>query len=245
MCTVLLAHRVIPDIRLVVVANRDERLGRASTPPFAWPGGFVAPRDDVAGGTWLGINRHGVFVAITNRHGAFPDAARVSRGRLVEDALRLPSARAIHDAARTIPGDRHNGFHLLYADAHDVLATVCDGQAIAQTTLGNGLHFVTERSFGAGDDRARIARIRDAWSAATRGVVEPSTLTSVLAGHDAADPFAAPCVHVPGFDYGTRSAMVLTVPENPLQAPRMLWAEGPPCTAPFAPIELSSLQETR
>lgn len=260
MCTILLAHRVIPDIRLLVIANRDERLGRASSPPFAWPSGFVAPRDDVAGGTWLGINPHGVFVAITNRHRAFPDPSRVSRGRLVEEALHLPSARAIHEAARVIPGDRHNGFHLVYADAHDALATFSDGATIAQTTLGAGVHFVTERSFGAGDDRARIARIREAWTEATRAPVDPSALaplTHVLAGHDEADPFAAPCVHVPGFDYGTRSAMVLAIPERATRspngedparsqtAPRMLWAEGPPCTAAFAPIVLSSLQETR
>lgn len=248
MCTVLLAHRVIPGIRLLVIANRDERLGRPSSPPFFWPAGFVAPRDDVAGGTWLGVNRHGVFVAITNRQHAFPDPSRLSRGRLVEEALHLPSARAIHDSARTIPGDRHNGFHLVYADDDDVLATFADGATIAQTTLGAGVHFVTERSFGAGDDRARIARIREAWTAATRDGAATSLgpFTRVLAGHDATDAFAAPCVHVPGFDYGTRSAMVLAIPEaNAAQTPRMLWAEGPPCTAPFAPIVLSSLQETR
>lgn len=258
MCTVLLAHRVIPGVRLLVVANRDERLGRPSSPPFVWPEGFVAPRDDVAGGTWLGVNQHGVFVAITNRQHAFPDPSRLSRGRLVEEALHLTSARAIHESARTIPGDRHNGFHLVYADDDDVLATFADGATIAQTTLGAGVHFVTERSFGAGDDRARIARIREAWSEATRSagssVASLAPFTRVLAGHDASDPFAAPCVHVPGFDYGTRSAMVLAIPErtarsesgeNAAETPRMLWAEGPPCTAPFAPIVLSSLQETR
>ena len=68
MCTLVVASHVLPDRPLVVVANRDEQLDRASSPPFAWKEGFFAPRDDVAGGTWLGVNDHGVFVGITNRY---------------------------------------------------------------------------------------------------------------------------------------------------------------------------------
>ena len=68
MCTLVVASHVLPDRSLVVVANRDEQLDRASSPPFRWKEGFFAPRDEVAGGTWLGVNDHGVFVGITNRY---------------------------------------------------------------------------------------------------------------------------------------------------------------------------------
>jgi hypothetical protein len=111
MCSVVLAAHVVAGYPLVVVANRDEQLDRASSPPLAWSGDggvvgggtiesapFVAPRDDVAGGTWLGVNRAGVFVGITNRYLGPQDATRASRGRLVADALALGSARAIHEA---------------------------------------------------------------------------------------------------------------------------------------------------
>lgn len=61
MCTLVIAARVVPGSPLVVVANRDELLDRASSPPRLWEERtrFVAPRDDVAGGTletYLGAN---------------------------------------------------------------------------------------------------------------------------------------------------------------------------------------------
>lgn len=148
MCTLVVASHVLPDRPLVVVANRDEQLDRASSPPFRWNEGFFAPRDEVAGGTWLGVNDHGVFVGITNRYLGGRDAARASRGELVVRALGLSSARAIHDAMRDVDPARYNGFHLVYADERDVLATFADGTTLAQVALGKGLHAITERSFG-------------------------------------------------------------------------------------------------
>src|SRR4051794_17141205 len=110
MCTLVVAAHVFEGQPLVVVANRDERLDRASSPPSIWPGGFLAPRDDVAGGTWLGVNPSGVFVGITNRYLGPQDPARLSRGAIVAEALALPSARAIHAFLANVPPTRHNGF---------------------------------------------------------------------------------------------------------------------------------------
>jgi hypothetical protein len=213
---------VVPDRPLVVVANRDEQLDRKSSPPQRWNEGFFAPRDDVAGGTWLGVNDHGVFVGITNRYLGGRDATRASRGEIVVRALGLRSAREIHDAMREIDPARYNGFHLVYADERDVLATFADGAALAQVALGKGLHAITERSFGAGDDRVRLKRILTAWD---RGDLE-----RLLAEHDAEHPLDATCVHYPPLNYGTRSAMIL---ERKAGTWTMKWAEGPPCVTPF------------
>src|SRR5580698_8268449 len=55
MCTLVAFIRVWPGSALVVAANRDERLDRAASGPTRWAGEkFFAPRDEVAGGTWLG-----------------------------------------------------------------------------------------------------------------------------------------------------------------------------------------------
>lgn len=225
MCTLVVASHVFPDRPLVVVANRDEQLDRASSAPFRWKEGFFAPRDDVAGGTWLGVNDHGVFVGITNRYLGGRDATRASRGELVVRALGLSSARAIHDAMREIDPARYNGFHLVYADESDVLATFADGTTLAQVTLGKGLHAITERSFGAGDDRVRLRRILTAW--------EKGDLEKVLVEHDEGSPLDATCVHYPPLNYGTRSAMVLEREGTRGVGWRMRWAEGPPCVTPF------------
>lgn len=254
MCTVVLAAHVFVGHPLVVIANRDEDLDRASSPPRLWSAGdggnraggpFIAPRDDVAGGTWLGVNRAGVFVGITNRYLGPKDPARASRGTLVALALALGSAREIHEAMAEVPPSRHNGFHLVYADAHDVLVTASNGTHLAQLELGRGLHALTERSFGAGDDGPRLARIRAAWSrlAPPRSELDLERLSQLLTEHDDADLLAATCIHVPGIRYGTRSgaAIAIAAERGPHEKSRMLWAEGPPCTTPFVAVDLTPL----
>ena len=222
MCTVVLAAHVVAGQPLVVVANRDEHLDRASSPPLVWrpdhavrsgdAAPFIAPRDDVAGGTWLGVNRAGVFVGITNRYLGPQDAARASRGSLV-------------------------------ADARDVLATVSSGAHVAQLTLGRGLHMITERSFGAGDDSRRRARIEAAWTrlAPPGTELDLQRLSQLLTEHDETDLLAATCIHVPGVRYGTRSSTAIAIDAAGVQTSRMLWAEGPPCTTPFVPVDLAPL----
>lgn len=237
MCTLVVAAHVVPGKPLVVVANRDEQLDRASSPPRTWPEGFFAPRDEVAGGTWLGVNPHGVFAGITNRFLGPRDPSRASRGDLVVRALGHASARAIHDAMLLVDPARYNGFHLVYADEADVLATISDGTTLAQLTLGRGITAVTERSFGAGDDRPRLARIASAWER-----VAPGRLTELLVEHDEHDPLASTCVHAPAIRYGTRSAMVLARASG---AWEMLWAEGPPCTTPFQRVAVPAPAKTR
>jgi uncharacterized protein with NRDE domain len=235
-CTLVVAHAVVPGHPLVVVANRDEDLRRPSRPPFRWPEGFVAPRDEVAGGTWLGFTPSGLFVGITNRFRGGTDKTRASRGGLVTDALGHASAKAVHASMAAVDPARYNGFHLVYADAEDAFATVSDGKNLAQLRLGHGLHLVTERSFGAGSDRSRVERIRAAWERLDK---DPQALTGLLTEHDPAAPFEGSCLHVGALGYGTRSSLVLAVPVTPA-APRMLWAEGPPCTTPFVNVDLAS-----
>lgn len=236
MCTVLVASHVVPGCPLVVVANRDERLDRAARGPFVWPEGFLAPRDEVAGGTWLGVSPSGVFVGITNRFLGPREATRRSRGAIVAEVLALPSARAIHAELERLDPRAYNGFHVVYADRADVLATASDGETLAQVALGRGTHALTERSFDAGDDRPRQARIAAAWARlSSRGA--PAELTLVLAEHDPDDPFASTCIHAPALGYGTRSSMVLALAEDPSKS-ALLWAEGPPCSTAFADVSL-------
>jgi uncharacterized protein with NRDE domain len=245
MCTLVVAARVFAEYPLVIVANRDEQLDRASSPPLVWPGdrdrqAFIAPRDDVARGTWLGVNAAGLFVGITNRHLGPKDDRRVSRGALVADALALGSAREVHEAMAKVPASRHNGFHLVYADAHDVLATVSNGTHIARLSLGPGVHAITERSFGAGDDSRRLARIQAAWRRLAGTELDLDLLSQLLVEHDDADPMSATCIHIEGVRYGTRSGTALAIASDPAKS-RMLWAEGPPCTTPFTQVALDPL----
>src|SRR5207245_2738869 len=97
MCTLVFAVRPSPDVLLAVTGNRNEFLARPASPPRVWPElpGVLMPRDEMAGGTWLGLTARGLFVCVTNRRGAAPDPARRSRGLLVLEALRGPDAAAV------------------------------------------------------------------------------------------------------------------------------------------------------
>lgn len=90
MCLIALAYRQHPRYPLVVMANRDEFLDRPAEPAHFWPDAphLLAGRDLRAGGTWMGITRHGRFAALTNhRDLRRPAVEGPSRGHLVRQAL--------------------------------------------------------------------------------------------------------------------------------------------------------------
>lgn len=140
MCTLAIWLRPGADVPLVVFANRDERLDRPSLPPRVEAGRprVLAPVDVQEGGTWLGLNEHGVFVGITNRAGAPRDPSRRSRGALVRDALAASSARDARARLEALVHGTHNPFHLLYADRDEAFLTWDDEHAVRHLQVGGG-----------------------------------------------------------------------------------------------------------
>src|SRR2546425_3640691 len=155
MCTLVLLQR--PGELLAVSGNRNELLARPASARRVEKG-VLAPRDGLADGSWLGLNRQGLFVCVTNRRGAMVDPSRKSRGLLVLEALQARSARGLQDALAELHGDRHNGFHLAYADLGDAFVSWSDGFAVHHLPLAAGqVHLVTERSLRAGEAPRRRA----------------------------------------------------------------------------------------
>jgi uncharacterized protein with NRDE domain len=168
-------------------------------------------------------------VGITNRAGEAPDPTRRSRGELVAEALRSPDARALHQSLRTLPPERHNPFHLLYADERDAFVTWSDGRALTQLELSPGLHIVTERSLG-GDNRGRAERLRRLFEASRAASLEQ--LHALLTIHDEAEPLAGSCIHADALGYGTRSSFIYVSGEKPVAS----WREGHPCSSPSSDL---------
>jgi hypothetical protein len=213
---------------LQVAANRDEFLKRPAAPPSIWEEGWLAPRDLEAGGTWLGLNPRGLFVGVTNRAGVHRVADRRSRGLLVTDALRAADVPSLHQELAALPADRYNAFHLAYADGTSAGLTWSDGERLHQEWLGPGLHLVTERSLGAGDDRERVGQLREV--IAGQALVDLEGWLGGLSRH-AATPLASTCVHADPIGYGTRSAFVLHRAPT-AAASRCAWTEARPCISP-------------
>lgn len=231
MCTLIVSFREHDPFPFIVAANRDEALTRPASGPARWKGlPFVAPRDEQAGGTWLGLTTSGMFVGVTNRFLAPRHPERESRGVLVVEALQAKSARALHAELASLSAERFNAFHLLYVDATDAFVTWSDGEVVRQQTLAPGLHIVTERSLG-GDDRARTAFIERRWPG-DGAAPTAEQLQRLLATTRPDDPMGGVCVEAPEWNYGTRSSLVL-FRARALEASRLYWADGRPDRAPF------------
>ncbi|MGO9829271.1 MAG: NRDE family protein [Myxococcaceae bacterium] len=233
MCT-LLAVVPAPGGVLQLAANRDEFLARPASPPQRWAGAraVLAPRDELAQGTWLGVNAQGLFVGVTNRHGGGRDARLASRGQLVKEALGAASVEELHRRLARLGPREYNPFHLLYADAHGRAGlTYSDGQRVQQRMLAPGLQVLTERSLGAGDESARVARAQAAL-AESSGALPLEGWANVLRVHAEPDARDGMCIHAPALGYGTRSSFLLQLsPEG--SGSRCLWTLGPPCISPW------------
>lgn len=239
-CTLIVGVQLWPKWPLVVAANRDEALDRpAEAPRVRVEQGvrILAPRDVRAQGTWLGMNEHEVFVAITNRFGAAPDPGRASRGDLVLSAL---TARSAHEAAAQLANTdpaAYNGFHLVMADRDGAFLVFSDAMALHTRTLEPGWHVITERSFDAAPTRREpmIHRVLEGWQGALPSEQE---LQSILTARDE-DGFEGVLVSVPAHNYGTRSATLVRLPKD--GPPEFAHADGPPDITPFVSYAVRDL----
>lgn len=238
MCTLIVATRVFADTPLLVAANRDEALDRPAEAPTVRPVGpggprMLAPRDVQAGGTWIGLNEHGVLVAITNRFGVPVDPARPSRGGLVTAALSAPSAaEAYARMSKTDPANA-NGFHLVMADRAGAYLVRGDGTTLNTAALEPGIHVVTERSFGAAPT-GREALIRDRLPETAGPTPDDAFWISILSAR--AEPTTeGVLVDWAERNYGTRSSTLVRLgPVGATDAVRFRHADGRPDRTPFA-----------
>lgn len=95
MCLIAFALNPTSQLRLLVVANRDEFHARPSAPLAYWADHphILAGRDIEAKGTWLGVSTRGRLVAVTNvRLPEFPPPGLRSRGALAFNFLASSSS---------------------------------------------------------------------------------------------------------------------------------------------------------
>jgi hypothetical protein len=123
MCTVVFLRRPGDAWPLLIAANRDEMGDRPWRPPGRhWPDRpeVVAGLDELAGGTWLGINDHGVVAGVLNRPGTLGPAAGLrSRGELPLEALDHADAASAAAALQALDPEAWRPFNMFVADDRD------------------------------------------------------------------------------------------------------------------------------
>jgi uncharacterized protein with NRDE domain len=235
MCTLIALHRCYPTAHLLVAANRDEFLARPASGPrlHSWHGRRVlTPIDERAGGTWLGLNDSGVFVALTNRPTKNLEATRRSRGLVVADALGEPSATRAAEAALRLAANAYNPFNLFLADAEHAFAVVYEEKPRVRM-LAPGAHVIGN----ADPNDAQVPKIARLLGEAERIAAGPEpaaldALSALCRSHDARgdDAFERTCIHTP--NYGTRSSTVLRR-GSVREADVLRFAGGAPCETPY------------
>lgn len=119
MCLIAFNWQPGSELPLQVWANRDEFFARPAAATDFWPEApaLLAGRDLSAGGTWMGVTRHGRFAALTNFRDPAAAAGTRSRGLLVSDFLLGADSPEVHARRIEAVSGEYGGFSLLLSDA--------------------------------------------------------------------------------------------------------------------------------
>ncbi len=253
MCSVVILRRPGHRWPLILAANRDEKISRPWRPPGRhWPDrpGVVAGLDQLAGGSWLGINDDGVVAGVLNRHGALgPAANRRSRGELVLEALDHADAADAAQALADLETRSFRSFNLVVADDRDAF-WLCHrddggGDGIEVRPLPPGLSMLTAHDL---DDPASprirhyLPRFREAATPAPdRDDWRDWERLLASRVHDADDgPGGAMNIETDS-DFGTMSSSLIALPSTAAAArlrQRWRFAPGRPGEVAYAAVEL-------
>jgi uncharacterized protein with NRDE domain len=233
MCLIALAYKVHPRFPLIVAANRDEFLERPTKPLHVWEDAphILAGRDELGGGTWLGMSTAGRFAAITN----YRDLRRAevpgpSRGALVKHVLQ-------HELG-DLDTSQYAGFNLLHGHYDSLFYhSNITGENLA---LEPGIHGLSNHLLNT--PWPKVERAKSALSEVLRSEA-PSVehLFDLLADGTPAPDHALPdtgiglpwervlsSIHIRADGYGTRCSSVLLVDGNGVAhfAERSYFPEG-------------------
>ncbi len=238
MCIMMVMYQTVPDYPIVVAANRDEYYSRsASGPcvlqhdPMSWGG-----RDQRAGGSWLGVNAHGLVVGLTNRRMSEEQENaedRRSRGLLCLDALRQHEPADVAAWLASEAPDQYNAFNLMVMDAESALWIAYDGKPDIHV-LKPGLHILANRNLN-DTESVRTQRARELIEPVQYHPLDDLMPYLERACRDHQEEVTdrdTLCMHRENTKYGTVSSSMLAIAPR-LQQSRYLYADAHPCETTY------------
>jgi len=252
MCTVVLLRRPGHAWPLLLAANRDELTTRAWDPPARhWPDreDVIAGRDREAGGTWLGMNDHGLVAAVLNRTGSLgPAAGKRSRGELPLEALDHAEAAAAADALSHLDAGAYRSFNLVVADAREAFWVKGEGRGQAEVAPApEGVSVLTAHDLndvGASPRALHYLPTFEATAPPEPDDDDWATWEALLASREMAPGHTEPnaAIHVEtDWGFGTVSSSLIALPapgRGEEVRPQWRFARAWPDRSPFTPIAL-------
>lgn len=246
MCTLVMLCRPDHEWPVLIAANRDEMLDRTwSAPARHWPDRpeVVAGRDELAGGSWLGVNDHGVVAGILNRMGSLgPSDGKRTRGELVLEALDHSDAAAAAEALSALDGSAYRSFNLVLADNSGAFWLRHDGDTVIDCqAIPPGLSMFTAYDRNSRDS-PRVRRHLPRFESVP--VPDPEqddwhSWEKLLASQESGETGDAAMCVVTRLGFGTVNASLLALPapSSPPRRPVWRFAPGPPCENSFSVIK--------
>ena len=227
MCLLAIQYRVVTDSPILVAANREEYFDRRSLGPSIQAGKprVLCPMDQRSGGTWLGVNQHGVFVGLCNRRTLEPLGGTRSRGLLCKETLKGMSAQSCVDraleeldkhhfeACNLVIADRDNGYVIHHESENDVVE------------MRTGLNIVGARDLNdPRDERVQLASRLLTLQTLDSPVKFLAVASKVFARSP--NPTGRANMVMKGTDYGTVSSTLIALGAKPRDAIYQ-YADGP------------------
>ena len=219
MCLLAIQYQLVPEAPVLVAANREEVYDRPSLPPSIQSGKprILCGIDQDAGGTWLGVNQNGLFVAVSNRPKTLPTFISRSRGLLCKDMLRAPSAReAMSLAMEESHSGKYNGANFVCADAESGWV-VYAGDEIDAVEMTEGLNIIANGDLNdQSDERVQMAQRLLTLQTLDSPVKFLAIASKVFARPPS--PTGRPSIVIRDPKYGTVSSTLISLGQKPRDA---------------------------
>ena len=221
-------YKTARDTPVLVASNREEAYERPTQQPKIQSGTprAVCGIDRRAGGTWLGVNQHGLFAAVTNRRkNVVPDTPR-SRGLLCRELLEVRTAKeAAERAAAELETGLYAGANYICAD-DKYAAVIYGGNNVEIVELTPGLHLITNANLNDPNDQ-RQEFVRRMLTLHTLDSAVTFLAVTSRAFSRKSDSSGRRGVVLTGGQYGTVSSTLLSLPLK-FQRAIFQYADGPP-----------------
>ncbi|NIQ07771.1 MAG: bifunctional phosphopantothenoylcysteine decarboxylase/phosphopantothenate--cysteine ligase CoaBC [Candidatus Korarchaeota archaeon] len=246
MCNLILLYKVIDNFPIIGLHSRYEAKNRPETPPrvLKYTHRVYAPVDVPSHGSWVGINEHQVFAAITNQYSTVKRNKIRSRGILLTEALGISTSadealtyiqeelsKDLYKTANFVIADPKKAFHLIYDEKRTL------------RKLGAGTHVIT--TLTPLDEKKMNEKMKKILSRAKsrkkRSVtllqgIEDTPLTGVIhrlkrisRDHKGGLSRRSICYHDPRGKMRQTSATIVVVGGETIDSSKIFYAPGNPC----------------
>jgi uncharacterized protein with NRDE domain len=241
MCTLIILYKLIKDYPIIALHNRYLGKDTIEYPPNR-SSGVISPLDVASKGTWIGFNRKGLLVAITNQETETLEKPGRSRGLLALDILRdcasaeeakklllEPETRTPYRSGNFVVLDANTGHHIVW-DVDTYHFDISPGlYPVGTVTVVPGVRW-SERSLRIYEgSEKRVTRARELLNEYKPKDIDDAveTLMKVSADHACGRTESSICWHHP--DFKQTSSTIMAVGSKP----RVYYCLGNHCESPY------------